>query len=106
MFTTLEEDREEILKIYGLRWNVETGIGSLKGAPRLDQLTSKNQAAQQAGVAPRSSIFTRVKRMRKVYGAKIAGATAVEEDERLLEEPAGLCKRSLAQHEAFPKAEG
>ena len=77
----LEEDVEEILKIYGLRWNVETDIGSLKGTLRLDPLTCKTpemvdkeiqiamlsynlvraviyQAAQQAGAAPRSNAYS------------------------------------------------
>jgi hypothetical protein len=107
LFTTLEEDQKEIVKIYGQRWNVETDIGSLKGTLRLDQLTSKTpqmvdkeiqiamlsynlvrtviyQAAQQTGVAPRSFSFTRVKRVLKVYGPKIATAATVEEAERLI----------------------
>ena len=41
LFTTLDDDQEEIVKLYGQRWNIETGIGALKGTLRLDHLTSK-----------------------------------------------------------------
>ena len=122
LFTTLEEDVAEILKIYGLRWNVETDIGALKGALRLDQLTCKTpgmvdkeiqiamlsynlvraviyQAAQQAGAVPRSFSFTRVKRILKFYGAKIAAATTVEETERLL----ALMNHAIGQAKLYPR---
>jgi Transposase DDE domain len=39
--TTLEQYNDEIVNIYGQRWNVETDIGNLKGKFRLDHLTSK-----------------------------------------------------------------
>ena len=122
LFTTLEEDVEEILNIYGLRWNVETDIGSLKGTLRLDPLTCKTpemvdkeiqiamltynlvraviyQFAQQAGAAPRSFSFTRVKRILKVYGAKIEAATTVEETERLI----ALMNHYIGQAKLYPR---
>ena len=108
LFTTLEDDKAEIVNIYGQRWNVETDIGTLKGTLRLDQLTSKTtkmvdkeiqiamlsynlvraviyQAAQKAGLAPRSFSFTRVKRITNAYGPKIAAAKTKEEAEKLTE---------------------
>ena len=122
LFTTLEEDVAEILKIYGLRWNVETDLGSLKGTLRLDQLTCKTpemvdkeiqiamlsynlvraviyQAAQQAGATPRSFSFTRVKRILKVYGAKIAAATTVAQSERLF----ALMSHAVGQAKLYPR---
>ena len=41
LFTTLEDDREVIVKIYGHRWSIETDIKALKCTLRLDHLTSK-----------------------------------------------------------------
>ena len=122
LFTTLEDDVEAILKIYGLRWNVETDIGSLKGTLRLDHLTSKTpqmvdkeiqiamlsynlvraviyQAAQQAGAAPRSFSFTRVKRILKVYGPKIATASTAEEAKKLL----ALMNHYIGQAKLYPR---
>jgi hypothetical protein len=107
LFTTLEDDKEEIVKIYGQRWNVETDIGTLKGELRLDQLTCKTpqmvhkeleismltynlvravtyQAAQKAGIAPRRFSFTKVKRVLNVYGPKIAAAKTEQEAEALV----------------------
>jgi len=107
LFTTLEDDKEEIVNIYGQRWNVETDIGTLKGELRLDQLTCKTpqmvhkeieiamlsynlvravvyQAAQQAGIAPRRFSFTRVKRLLNFYGPKIAAAKTEQEVEVLV----------------------
>jgi len=75
LFTTLEDDRKEIVNLYGQRWNVETDIGTLKAELHLDQLSCKTtqmvdkeieiamlsynlvraviyQAAQKAGIAP------------------------------------------------------
>ena len=106
LFTTLDDDQEEIVKIYGRRWNIETDIGSLKGTLRLDQLTCKTpqmvdkeitiaimsynlvravmcQAAQRAGLAPREFSFTRVKRLLNYYGPKIAAARTFNEVETL-----------------------
>lgn len=42
LFTTLELASEEILGIYGLRWNVETDLRSLKRTVGLHQLSSKS----------------------------------------------------------------
>jgi hypothetical protein len=42
LFTTLDQPVEEILAIYGLRWNVETDLRSLKRTVELQQLSSKS----------------------------------------------------------------
>jgi putative transposase len=42
LFTTLDLPAEEILSIYGLRWNVETDLRSLKHTVGLHQLSSKS----------------------------------------------------------------
>lgn len=83
LFTTLELPPEEVLHLYGRRWNVETDLRSLKQTVQLDRLTAKSQdmmekelllgftaynlvravmalAAQKAGLAPRDLSFSRV----------------------------------------------
>lgn len=44
LFTTLQEPASEVLNLYGLRWNVETDLRSLKQTVRLHRLTSKSEA--------------------------------------------------------------
>ena len=108
LFTTLEDDREVIVDIYGHRWSVETDIKALKCTLRLDHLTCKTtemmnkeieiavmsynlvrtvmyQAAQRAGLTPREFSFTRVKRLLNLYGPKIAKAKTKKEAETLIE---------------------
>lgn len=108
LFTTLEEAREEIVKLYGLRWNIETDLRNLKQTLRMAQLTCTTpemvdkeievavmsynlaraviyQAAQKAGVAPRSFSFTRVRNIIRVYGPKIAAAKSEPEANELIE---------------------
>ena len=107
LFTTLEEDRDQIVKLYGLRWNIETDLLSLKKTLRIAQLTCTTsqmvdkeievavmsynlaraviyQAAQQAGVAPRSFSFTRVRNIIHVYAPKIAAAKTEQEANELI----------------------
>jgi hypothetical protein len=106
LFTTLEEDKDEIIKLYGQRWNIETDLRSLKGTLRLEALTCNSpqmvdkeieiamvsynlvrtviyQAAQQAGIAPRRFSFTRVRNVINVYGPKIAAAKSEQEAKKL-----------------------
>jgi len=43
-FTTLDVKPKRILALYGLRWNIETDLRSLKRTVNLHQVTSKSQA--------------------------------------------------------------
>lgn len=43
LFTTLEEPAEQVLELYGLRWNIETDLRSLKRTVRLHRLASKSR---------------------------------------------------------------
>jgi putative transposase len=43
-FTTLDVKPKRILALYGLRWNMETDLRSLKRTVNLNQVTSKSQA--------------------------------------------------------------
>jgi putative transposase len=78
-FTTLPDTSEEILNLYGQRWNIETDLRTLKSQLRMEQLGSATpemaakeiqmsiaaynlvravicMAAQQSGVAPRECV--------------------------------------------------
>ena len=83
LFTTLTEPAAEVLRLYGLRWNIETDLRSLKQTVRLHRVTVKSDdmvekelwaamiaynlvrtvltlAAMQIGVHPREISFTHV----------------------------------------------
>jgi hypothetical protein len=83
LFTTLEQEVDEIVSLYSQRWNLELDLRTLKGTMRLEHLHGKSQAAVEkelliavvayglvrafmataarlAGVQPRSLSFTRV----------------------------------------------
>jgi putative transposase len=102
LFTTLTETVEEILKLYGQRWNIETDLRTLKSQLRMDQLgcatpemaakeiemaTSAYNlvraviclAAQQSGLPPRKYGFTRAARIVQSFAPKIASAATPAE---------------------------
>ena len=122
LFTTLEDDKDEIVKLYGLRWNIETDLRSLKGTLRLEELTCTTpqmvdkeieiammsynlvrtaiyQAAQHAGIAPRRFSFTRVRNVINVYGPKIAAAKSEQEAKELV----ALMYHYIAQAKLYPR---
>lgn len=95
LFTTLEVPADEIVRIYGQRWNIETDLRSLKGTLALEQLTCTTPemvakeinvamlsynlvralacvAAQAAGLPPRVFSFTRVRNVIDVFAPLIA----------------------------------
>ena len=107
LFTTLELPASEIVEIYGLRWNVETDLRSLKRTVGLHQLSSKSvdmvekelllaiaaynlvravmcMAARRAQIAPRQLSFSFVQ---TVVEAALPGldhaATEAEYQQRL-----------------------
>ena len=115
-------DKDEIVNLYGLRWNIETDLRSLKGTLRLEELTcttpqmvdkeieiamiSHNlvrtaiyQAAQQPDIAPRRFSFTRVRNVINVYGPKIAAA----KNERDAKELVALMYHYIAQAKLYPR---
>lgn len=97
LFTTLEGETDQILALYGCRWNIETDLRSLKSTLELEQLTCTTPemvakeldlamlaynlvravtylAAQKAGLAPRAFGFTRVRNVIRAFGPRIAAA--------------------------------
>jgi putative transposase len=97
LFTTLSEEADSILELYGRRWHIETDLRSLKQTLRLDQLTSTTLemvakeidvammaynlvravicvAAQKADLPPRSFSFSRVRNVINAFAPLIASA--------------------------------
>jgi hypothetical protein len=97
LFSTLEDDQDELISLYGGRWNIETDLRSLKQTLRLEQLTCITTemvakeldlamtaynlvravtcvAAQKAGIPPRSYSFTRVRNVINTFAPLIASA--------------------------------
>jgi hypothetical protein len=97
LFTTLEADRDEVLKLYGQRWNIETDLRSLKSTLQLEQLRCTTPAmvakeldlamaaynlvravaylaSLKTGISPRAYSFTRVRNILQIF-APLIGAT-------------------------------
>jgi len=132
LFTTLDDDRDKIVNLYGQRWNVETDIGTLKNELHLDQLSCKTtqmvdkeieiamlsynlvraviyQAAQKAGIAPRCFSFTKVKRVIAVFERKIATAKSRQEAEDLVKQMnrylgQSILPRRRKKRKVYPRA--
>lgn len=96
-FTTLQILLDEVLTIYGQRWNIETDLRTLKITLRLEQLTCSTPdmvakeidmamaaynlvravtclASEQSGIPPRGYSFTRVKRIIETFAPMVAAA--------------------------------
>jgi hypothetical protein len=105
LFTTLEGDQDEAVKLYGQRWNIETDLRILKGPLQLEQLTCTTPemvakeidlaiaaynlvravtylASQRAGIPPRAYSFTRVQKVITAFAPLIAAAKSAEEAQK------------------------
>jgi len=97
LFVTLPATSDEILKLYGKRWDIETDLRTLKTTLRLDQLTCATpemvakeiemgiaaynlvravgaMASQQSGIPPRGYRFTSIRRIVEVFTPQLAAA--------------------------------
>lgn len=97
LFTTLWIDQDEVFKLYGQRWNIETDLRSLKSTLQLDQLNCTTPdmvakelnlamatynlvravtcvAAERSGIPPRGYSFTRVRRAIETFMPLLATA--------------------------------
>ena len=109
LFTTLsaaEASREDLLQIYGKRWNIELDLRTLKGTLQLEQLTCTSPemmakeihaamitynlvrgvmyaAAARSGIAPRRYSFARVRNIVEHFLPFIAAAQTPEEAQEL-----------------------
>jgi putative transposase len=97
LFATMEETAGEAFDLYGMRWNIETDLRTLKSTLKLDDLTCQTPdmvakeinlamvaynlvravtylAAQKAGLAPRRYSFSKVRHVVNVFAPLIAAA--------------------------------
>ncbi len=97
LFTTLPSLPQQLLDLYGKRWNIETDLRTLKTELGLDQLNCATPdmadketemaiaaynlvraviclAAEQSGLSPRAYGFTEARRIVKIFGPKTAAA--------------------------------
>jgi hypothetical protein len=109
LFTTLKDEADSVIELYGYRWNIETDLRSLKTTLRLDQLNSTTPkmvtkeidigilaynlvravtcvAAQKAGLKPRQFSFTRVRNVINAYAPMIATANDQRQAQQLFED--------------------
>ena len=109
LFTTLPTGQDEIFKLYGQRWNIETDLRSLKSTLELDQLTCTTPemvakeldlamaaynlvraitclAAQRTGLPPRSYSFTRVRNVIEAFAPLVAAARLPQEAQKYLDQ--------------------
>jgi hypothetical protein len=130
LFTTLEGEPDEIVELYGQRWNIETDLRSLKGTLELEQLTCTSPemvakeinvamlaynlvrtitylAAQKAGLSPRAFSFTRVRNVINAFAPLIANAKDQREGRRLFDKMmyyVGQAKLPKRKRPSYPRA--
>lgn len=130
LFTTLEGEPDQMVQLYGQRWNIETDLPSLKGTLELEQLTCTSPemvaqeivvamlacnlvraitylAAQQAGLSPRAFSFTRVRKVINALAPLIAHAQDQREGRRLFDPMmyyVGQAKLPKRKRPSYPRA--
>jgi hypothetical protein len=105
LFTTLDDDQNQLIALYGRRWDIETDLRSLKQTLRLEQLTCTTTemvakelvlamiaynlvraviclAAQKVGIAPRRYSFTKVRNLIQTFAHRIANAKNEDETQK------------------------
>ncbi len=108
VFTTWEATAQEILEVYGQRWNIETDLRTLKSTLHLEQLRCTTPAmvakeldlamgaynlvraviyltAQKAGLPPRSYSFTRARNVLQAFAPLIAAAQTQQEAQEIFD---------------------
>jgi Transposase DDE domain len=109
VFTTLPGPPEEILNLYGQRWQIETDLRTLKSNLNLDQFTCSTpdmvakeiemaiavynlvravtcQASEQSGIPPRGYSFTQVQRIVQKFGPALAAANNPQDAKRIFDQ--------------------
>ncbi|MBZ5672502.1 MAG: IS4 family transposase [Acidobacteriia bacterium] len=130
-FTVLELPPEQIVTLYGYRWNIETDLRSLKQTVHLHSLKGKSldmvakelvlgvaaynlvrgtifAAARVAGIEPRELSFSRVQDVINACLPSLAAATSPEAYQRVLDRMlrrAAQCKLPHRPHRpSYPRA--
>ena len=129
LFTTLEDAPEQVVELYGKRWNIEVDLRSLKGTLRLEELTCTSQemvakeldvamlaynlvraviylTAQKAGLEPRVFSFTQVRNVLQVFLPRIAAATDERTKRKLYDDMQyylSQCKLPRRKRSSYPR---
>lgn len=130
LFTTLEDPADDLIPVYGKRWNIETDLRSLKGSLPLEQLTCTSPpmvakeidtamlaynlvraitclAAEQAGLSVRAFSFTQVRRIISAFAPLMAHAKNADEGRELFEKMmyyVGQAKLYKRKRRSYPRA--
>lgn len=123
LFTTvLSSTPEEVFRLYGQRWTIETDLRTLKSTLRLDQLTCSTPdmvgkeidmgitaynlvraliglASEQSGVPPRGYRFTKVRLILQTFGPKLANASNAKEAQQIMD----LIMKCVQQSKKYPR---
>ena len=109
LFTTLSSSAEEVFKLYGKRWTIETDLRTLKSTLCLDQLTCSTSdmvakeidmgitaynlvraligfASEQSGVPPRGYRFTKVRRILQTFAPALANAPNQQAAQQIMDQ--------------------
>jgi hypothetical protein len=130
VFTTLEDAPEQVVEMYGKRWNIEVDLRSLKGTLRLEELTCTHTemvtkeidvamlaynlvraviflTALQAGLPPRVFSFTQVRNVLQAFLPRIAAATDERKAQKLYDDMVyylSRCKLPQRRRGSYPRA--
>jgi hypothetical protein len=129
LFTTLEEPAEELIALYGERWNIETDLRSIKEQVRLHTIEAQSpkmvacevliaiagynlirtvmaEAARHVGVEPRELSFSRSRAAFQAFARAVAHTVSAEEFDRhwrLLIRIVGQCRLYQRQRPSAPR---
>jgi len=129
LFTTLEDSPEQVVELYGKRWNIEVDLRHLKGTLRLEELTCTSVemvakeidvamlaynlvraviylTAQKAGLEPRGISFTQVRNVLQVFVPRIAAAADERTASKLYDDMLyylSQCKLPQRQRSPYPR---
>ena len=109
LFATVSAGRDEVVNLYGQRWNIETDLRSLKSTLALEQLSCTTPemvakelnlamaaynlvraityiAAERAGIPPRGYSFTRVRNVVEAFTPLVANAKSPQEAQKYFDQ--------------------
>jgi putative transposase len=131
LFTTVPLSSEQVVALYGQRWNIETDLRSLKQTARLQRVAVRSsemlekellaavlaynlvralmvEAAQRAHVNPRQLSFARAYNLVEIGIERMLLARSTEEQERIMERIVDEIGRRLLPHRenrrSYPRA--
>ena len=109
LFATVSAGQDEVLNLYGQRWNIETDLRSLKSTLELEQLSCTTPemvakelnmamaaynlvraityiAAERAGIPPRGYSFTRIRNVIQAFTPLVANAKSPQEAQKYFDQ--------------------